>query len=284
MNRTIYLNGAFVAPQQAQISIFDRAVLFGDAMYEVAGVLDGRLVDFDSHLSRMRRSLNALSIPQPLDREQVLGIYRRLIAVNALQEGLVYMQISRGAAERDFVYAKHMSPTVFMFTQAKQSVDNPCAQTGAALKSVEDIRWARRDIKSVNLLGQVFAKQAAHAAGADEALMIGADGNVTECGATSFFIVRDNTIITRPLTNDILPGVTRKALLALCEANGQALVQRAVSLAEVYEADEAFISGASTYVLAVTRIDGRAVGAGVPGAVSKRLRQLYIDYARSTAI
>ncbi len=284
MSRTVYLNGAFIPPEQAQVSIFDRAVLFGDAIYEVAGVLDGKLLDFDSHMKRMIRSLGALSIPQPMDREQVLYAYRKLVIANQLDEGLVYMQISRGVAERDFTYTEGLTPTVFMFTQVKSEVEKSYLETGVELKSVPDIRWARRDIKSVNLLGQVLAKQVAHEAGAYEALMIGPDGHVTECGATSFFMVIGETIITRPLSNEILPGITRQALIQLCEPNAFKLVQRTVTLEEVYAADEIFISGASTYILPVTRVDGRSIGSGRPGEISKRLRQRYMAHARSTAI
>ena len=282
MTRTVYLNGNFIAPEQAQISIFDRSVLFGDAIYEVAGVLDGKLINFENHFNRMARSLKELSIPQPLDRDQILEIYRKLVSLNQLDEGLVYMQITRGAAERDFTYAEDLTPTVFMFTQTKNPAEYNYVKTGVELKSVEDIRWARRDIKSVNLLGQVLAKQSAHKAGAYEALMIGPDGDITECGSTSFYIVSGDTIITRPLSNEILQGMTRKSLLALCEENQQQLIQRAVSLEEVYQADEAFITGASTYVLGVSKVDGREIGTGVPGKVTERFRQIYIDHARAT--
>ncbi len=284
MSRTVYLNGDFIAPEQAKISIFDRAVLFGDAIYEVAGVLDGKLLDFDNHISRMVRSLNELSIPQPLDREQVLTAYRRLIEANELDEGLVYLQVTRGQAERDFIYDPGIEPTVFMFTQVKQPAENDYVSSGVSLKSVPDIRWARRDIKSVNLLGQVLAKQTAHEAGAYEALMIGNDGKITECGATSFFVVTGNTIITRPLSNEILPGVTRKALMQLCDTNALTLEQSYLTLDQVYAADEAFISGASTYVLPVTRIDQTSIGDGNPGPITTRLRLIYIDHARATSI
>jgi D-alanine transaminase len=284
MSRTVYLNGALIPPEQARVSIFDRAVLFGDAIYEVAGVLDGKLVDFDNHIKRMVRSLDALSIPQPLDRGQVLDAYRKLVSANQLDEGMVYMQISRGVAERDFVYAGGLTPTVFMFTQVKSVEEKYYPDKGIALKSVPDIRWARRDIKSVNLLGQVLAKQSAHEAGAYEALMIGPDGYVTECGSTSFFMVTGNTIITRPLSNEILPGITRQALIQLCETNAFKLVQRAVTLEEVFSADEAFISGASTYILPVTKVDDRDIGSGRPGKTCKRLREVYIAHARATAI
>ena len=284
MTPTVYLNGEYMPSDQAKISIFDRAVLFGDAIYEVAGVIDGKLINFENHYHRMVRSLGELSIPQPLDREQILQAYRQLVIDNQLDEGFVYMQITRGVAQRDFHYSKDLTPNVFMFAQLKDAAEYSYVETGVELKSVEDIRWARRDIKSVNLLGQVMAKQIAHEAGAHEALLIAPDGYVTECGSTSFYIVSDNKIITRPLTNEILPGMTRKSLLDLCQENGHELVMRAVTLEEVLGADEAFITGASTYVLAVNKVDGHDIGSGAPGPVSNRLREIYIKHARETAI
>ncbi len=284
MSRIVYLNGEYLPPESAKVSIFDRGVLFGDAVYEVAGVLDGKLLDFEHHLSRLDGSLSKLSIPPPLSGDELLDVFRKLVKRNGIQEGLVYLQITRGEAERDFTYPVGMTPTVFAFTQVTDSSTNPEAQTGVSLKSVPDIRWARRDIKTVNLLGQVLAKQAAEDAGAYEALMIGPDDVISECGATSFFIVRNNTIITRPLSNDILPGVTRRAVLALCERDGIGLDETAVTLQQAYDADEAFITGASTFVLPVTQIDDQVVGSGSPGPVTAGLRRIYLDYARETAV
>jgi len=284
MNRTVYLNGEYLPESEAKISIFDRAVLFGDAIYEVAGVLDGKLIDFDSHMQRYHSSLGKLDIPVPLDNEQVLTAFRELVKLNGIDEGLIYIQITRGEADRDFVWQGKLQPTVFMFTQKKISVENKYAETGVILKSVEDIRWARRDIKSVNLLGQVLAKKAASDAGAYEALMIGSDGYITECGATSFFIVTDDLLLTHPLNNDILPGVTRKALVALCNTHGFRLVETGFKLEEALQADEAFISGASSYVLPVVQIDGQIIGDGTPGPCYQKLRKIYIDHARASSI
>ena len=284
MSRVVYLNGEYVEPEQAKVSIFDRGILFGDGIYEVAGVINGKLISFDHHMARLHYSLAQLFIPQPLSDEQILAAYRKLVEMNHVDEGMVYMQITRGSAERDFVYAKDLTPTVFMFTQTKPDIENQKVKVGVALKSVEDIRWARRDIKTVNLLGQVFAKQQAHDAGAYEALMIAPDGYVTECGSTSFYIIKDNTIITRPLSNDILPGVTRKSLLALMQKHNLKLHERNFTLDEVYNADEAFISGASTYVLPVTKVDGKSIGTGKPGNLVLELRSIYVDHITANAI
>ena len=284
MKRIVFLNGNYLPEQEAKISIFDRAVTFGDAIYEVAGVLDGKLVDFEHHMQRYFNSLKKLSLESPLSQPDILQAFRQLVELNQLDEGLVYMQVTRGTAERDFVWPEDIRPTVFMFTQAKATSENEAGQSGVTLASTADIRWARRDIKSVNLLAQVLAKKAAHDAGAYEALMIDTEGYVTECGSTSFFIVRDKLILTRPLNNDILPGVTRRAVVSLCNSQGLRLVETRFTLDEALTADEAFISGASSYILPVVKIDDQEINAGTPGELTVRLRQIYMEYARASLI
>ena len=284
MTRIVYLNGEYLPAAQARISIFDRAVTFGDAIYDVAGVLDGKLVDFDHHMQRYFSSLEKLGIPSPLTRDEILDVFRRLVELNALDEGLVYLQVTRGEAERDFVWPDDIRPNVFMFTQVKSSLENAAAETGVSLVSAPDLRWARRDIKSVNQLGQVLAKRIAHDAGAYEALLIDNEGFITECGSTRFFVVRGDEILTRPLSNDVLPGVTRRALVALCRQHALQLRECRFTLDDALAADEAFLSGASSYVLPVTRIDDRPVGDGSPGPTTRRMRDIYIDYARASLL
>lgn len=284
MTRIVFLNGEYLPADEARISIFDRAVNFGDAIYEVAGVLDGKLVDFAHHMERYFNSLDKLGIASPLSQQQVLQAFRKLVELNQIDEGLVYMQVTRGEAERDFVWPDDIEPNVFMFTQHKASIENRAAETGVSLASAPDIRWARRDIKSVNLLAQVLAKKTAHDAGAYEALMIDGDGYVTECGSTSFFIVKGDLILTRPLSNDILPGVTRRAVVSLCQREGLRLVENKFTLDDALDADEAFISGASSYILPVIRIDDREISGGKPGNLTRELRQIYIEHARASLI
>lgn len=284
MSRIVFLNGDYLPADQAKISIFDRAVNFGDAIYEVAGVLDGKLIDFEHHMQRYANSLEKLQITSPLSQQQILEAFRQLVERNQLDEGLVYMQVTRGVAERDFIWPDDIEPNVFMFTQSKESVENEAAESGITLASTDDIRWARRDIKSVNLLAQVLAKKVAADAGAYEALMVDADGFVTECGSTSFFIVKGDLILTRPLSNDILPGVTRRAVVALCTKHDLRLVENRFTLEEALNADEAFISGASSYVLPVVKIDDRQISGGKPGDLTRKLRQIYIDHARASLV
>jgi len=284
MNPFVYLNRQYLKAEDAKISIFDRGLLFGDAVYEVTGVIDGKLIDFQAHMARLSRSLKELSIPMPIENDDILQAYRSLVYKNKIKEGLVYMQITRGQGERDFVWRNGMKPNIFMFTQHKSVSEETLVSNGVTLKSVPDIRWARRDIKSVNLLGQVLAKYQAKEAGGYEALMVDPESYVTECGSTSFFVIKKNTIFTRPLSNEILPGVARNVVLQLCANHQVALQERQLILSQVLEADEAFITGAATYVLPVTKIDDRVIGNGIPGAITTKLRQIYIDHARANAV
>lgn len=283
MTRTVYVNGRYCAPEEASVSIFDRGLLFADAVYEVAGVFEGRLIDFAAHMRRLARSLGEMRIEPPMTEDEILAVMRELVTRNRVDEGLVYMQITRGIEERDFVPGDGLVPTVFMLTQEKPRAENRAAEVGIAVKSVPDLRWARRDIKTVGLLGQVMAKRAAKEAGCEEAWMI-EDGYVTEGGATSAHIVKDGVLVTRPLSNHILAGVTRAALLALAAENAVRIEERLYTIEQAYEADEAFITGASTYVCPVVRIDDRTIGDGRPGPVVRRLQEIYLDFIRKNAI
>ena len=284
MSRTVYINGEYCAEQDARISIFDRGLLFADAIYEVAGVIDGRLLDFEAHMQRLDRSLDEMRMPAPLTHNEILETMRELVRLNEVKEGLVYMQITRGSeGDREFLYQDGMQPTVFMFTQHKAASERDDYQNGISMVSAPDIRWARRDIKTVGLMGSVMAKWVAKAANAGEVLMH-KDGYVTEGGCTSFYIIKNGKLITRPLSNDILPGCTRKALLTLVEETDIELDERLFTLEETYTADEAFITGASTYVCPVVRIDGRSMGDEKPGPVTKRLQEIYYRHALEDSI
>src|SRR6516165_12297125 len=205
-----YVNGAYVRLTEANVSILDRGFLFADGIYEVSAVLGGKLVDNASHLARLQRSVGEISLPLPESLERIVEIQRELIARNSLEDGLVYIEVTRGAdVGRDFAFPKGVKPTLVMFTSAKDIVNAPVAKTGIGVITVPDIRWARRDIKSVALLAQVLAKQAAAEAGAGEAWMI-EDGKVTEGGSSSAFILtQDDVLVTRQNGNAILPGCTR---------------------------------------------------------------------------
>jgi D-alanine transaminase len=283
LSRIAYVNGEFLPLDEARISILDRGFLFADGIYEVSAVLDGKLVDNEAHLVRLARSVREIALLLPETLERIEEIQKELIARNDLVEGVVYLQVTRGAADRDFAFPKGVKPSLVMFTQVKNIVDSPAAQNGIAVKTLPDIRWARRDIKSVALLAQVVAKQAAAEAGCQEAWMV-EDGLITEGGSsTAFIVTRDDVIVTRPNSNAILPGCTRKALIALAEERQIRIEERAFSVEEARAAKESFITSASSFLQSVVTIDGTPVGDGKPGPVAKRLREIYIDFARTTS-
>lgn len=283
MSRIVFVNGSFVPYEQASVPVMDRGFLFADGIYEVSAVLDGRLIDNDAHLARLERSLGEIRIDNPYDRAQWVRFEEEMVRRNGLDEGLVYMQVTRGTADRDFGFPKDATPTVVMFTQAKAISSSPYARTGIGVITVPDLRWKRRDIKSVALLAQVLAKQAAVEAGVAEAWMV-EDGFVTEgSSSTAFIITRDRKIVTRPLSNAVLPGITRLAVMRLASENGLALEERLFTVEEAHVAAEAFLTSATMLIMPIVTIDGRTVGDGNPGELTTRLRALYFDAARQPA-
>lgn len=287
MTRTVFVNGEYLPETEAKISIFDRGFLMADAVYEVTSVLGGKLVDFEGHAVRLERSLKELDMKAPCSKEELLEIHRKLVEVNEIDEGLVYLQVSRGSdGDRDFVFPdpETTEPSLVLFTQNKPGLaDSPAAQKGAKIISIEDIRWGRRDIKTTQLLYPSMGKMMAKAAGADDAWMI-EDGYVTEGTSNNAYFVKDGKIVTRPLSNDILHGITRKAVLRLAEEAQMQIEERLFTIDEAKEADEAFTTSASAFVMPVVEIDGVALGDGTPGALAKRLREIYLDEARAKAI
>ena len=279
MERIAWLNGEFVPLADAKVSAQDRGFLFADGIYEFTAVLDGKLVDSEAHLARFARSAAGLDLMLPLCAAAIETIQRDLIARNGLDQGGIYFQLTGGPAERDFL-APSTAPTLFMFTQAGDLLDRPAATTGIAVKTIDDPRWARRDIKSIMLLGQVLAKREAAAAGAQEAWLV-EDGFVTEGASSSALIVtQDGTLVTRPNSQAILPGCTRKAVIAIAERDGITVEERLFTVAEALAAREAILTSASNFVLPVVTIDGRPIGGGTPGPIARRLRDLYIEAAR----
>ncbi|MDI4234663.1 MULTISPECIES: D-amino-acid transaminase [unclassified Bradyrhizobium] len=285
MEKIAYVNGSYVPLSEAKVSVLDRGFLFADGIYEVAAVLDGKLVDNASHLARLERSVGEIRLELPETIARIQEIQKELVARNKLVNGMVYLEVTRGAdTGRDFAFPKGVKPTLVMFTSEKDIVGAPSARTGINVITVPDIRWERRDIKSVALLAQVLAKQAAAEAGAGEAWMI-EDGKVTEGGSSSAFILtQDDVIVTRQNGSEILPGCTRKAVVALAEERQLRVEERAFSIEEALAAKEAFITSASLFVQGVVAIDGKKVGNGKPGPMTDRLREIYVEFAKATAV
>ena len=280
MSRTVYVNGSFVPEDDAKISVFDRAFLFAEGVYEVTAVLGGRP-------DRSRKSSRA---PRPLARRDAdrtpaqpcassARLHAELIALNKVEEGVVYLEITRGVADRDFLYPEGVPPTVVAFTQSRPLLDNPYAETGVKVITLPDLRWKRRDIKSTALLAQTMGKQEAKRRGAYEAWMV-ENGFVTEgTSSTAFILDVNGTIRTQPLGHHILPGVTRRAVLRLAQEEGLAIEERPFTVAEAMQAREAFLTAASAFVLAGGGDRRKPIGDGRPGPVAQEFRRLYIEEA-----
>ena len=284
MTKIACVNGNFLPENDASISIFDRGFLFGDGIYEAVSILDGKLIDVKPHLARLDRSLHAVGMSAPYSHAEIIELLRELVAQNNMREGLLYFQITRGVAPRAFHFpADSVRQTFVAFTLPMPLIDRPDVLEGVKLVSVPEQRWARRDIKSICLLPQCLGKQAAVEQGGYEALMV-EDGMVTEGTSSSAYIIKDNALITRPLSNAILPGVTRRAIMALAKQDNIKIDERLFSLEEAYQADEACITAASNFIMPVVDIDGHKIGEGKPGPVVNRLRELYIEEMRKSAI
>jgi D-alanine transaminase len=275
--RIVYLNGEYLPENEARISIFDRGFLFADGVYEVTTVVDGKLIAFEGHFQRLNRSLAELQIEAEIDRDELLEIHRELITRNDLDQGMIYLQITRGnPGDRDFAFpTEPTEPTMVLFTQEKTVIGTAIEDKGLSVISIEDLRWGRRDIKTIQLLYPSLAKMEAKARGADDAWMV-QDGEVTEGTANNAYIVKDGTIITRNLTNEILHGITRKSVLACAKALQMKVEERPFTIEEVKAADEAFATSASGFVNPVVEIDGERIGSGKPGQVAARLRDEYV--------
>jgi len=278
MDSIVYLNGNYLPETKAQISVFDRGFLLADGVYEVVPVLDGRMIDVESFWERFTRSLQALSLPRPMERDECLAMLQNLIRKNHLHEGGLYLQVTRGVAPRVFEFPKGLEPTCMAFAFEKKILASPLAQQGVRVVTVEDIRWKRRDIKSIALLGQSMAKEETVRKGAYEGWMVEA-GYITEGTASSAYIVKNGTIITRPLSRDILPGIRRRLILEIAPEHGIPVEQRPFTPEEAYQADEAFLSSATTLIYPIIEIDGHTIGDGQAGPITRQLRDLYIQTA-----
>jgi D-alanine transaminase len=286
MTRTVFVNGDYLPETEAKVSVFDRGFLMADGVYEVTSVLGGKLIDFAGHCRRLARSLDALEMTNPHSDDEWLAIHRELVARNGIVDGMVYLQVTRGnPGDRDFAYpAADLPPTVVLFTQSKPGLaESPAAKTGWKVISIPDMRWGRRDIKTVQLLYPSMGKMMAKKAGVDDAWFV-EDGFVTEGTSNNAYIVKGNKIITRQLSHDILHGITRAAVLRFAREAQFEVEERNFSIAEAQDADEAFITSASAFVMPVVQIDGKDLGSGKPGPVAARMREIYLEEMRKAAV
>ena len=276
MSRIAYVNGRYLPMRAAKVHVEDRGYQFGDGVYEVCEVRGGRLIDERRHLDRLKRSLAELRIRLPMSPAALGIVLREVIAKNRIGYGIVYLQVTRGVARRDHAFpAPELRPSVVVTARALNSARNEAlAAAGIAVVSVPDNRWGRVDIKTIGLLPNVLARQAAIERGARDAWFVDKDGAVTEGACSNAWIVTQaGTIVTRPADDAILRGITRTVVLEAIKALGLALEERAFTLEEAYAAREAFVTAASQIVLPVVRIDGRLIGDGKPGPVATALRR-----------
>ena len=285
MSRIVFVNGEFVPEEEAKVSIFDRGFLMADAVYEVTTVLEGKLIAFDGHMVRLERSLNELGMDTPEWMDELLSIHKKLVEENNLENGMIYLQVSRGVADRDFAYPAEGTPTsLVLFTQAKNPLANPMYETGARVITVPDQRWGRRDIKTTQLLYPSMAKMMAKAAGVDDAWME-EDGFINEGTSNNTWIVtKEGKLVTRHLSNSILHGITRKAVVRCAELLQMEVEERPYTKEEAADASEAFFTSASAFVCPVVEIDGHTIGEGKPGNVVAKLREIYLEESMKEAV
>jgi D-alanine transaminase len=281
MSRIAYVNGRYVPQPRARVAVEDRGYLFSDGVYDVIPVHSGRLAFADRHLDRLDRSLGELRIAAPMSRAALLQVAREVVRRNDVRNGALYVQVTRGVAPRDHKFPKGVKPSLVMMAKKWKAPAQELLEKGAAVVTLPDQRWARRDIKSISLLANVLAKQAAAEQGAFEAWLIDHDGMVTEGASTTAWIATDEgELVTRPTGTEILPGITRAVVVEVARELGLTLRLRAFSREEAYAAREAFLTSTSNFVLPITRIDGNPVGEGRPGPVAARLRAAYLKKAR----
>ncbi len=286
MSQVVYVNGEYVAAEDAKISVFDRGFLMADAVYEVTSVLGGKLIDFEGHVTRLQRSLSELQMMAPVSMDELLEIHRQIIARNNIDEGGVYLQVTRGAdVARDFVWPdpEVVKGGIVLFGFEKPLVNAKVLEEGISVISQPDERWGRRDIKTTQLLYPSFAKMQAKQQGAGDAWFV-EEGYVTEGTANNAYIVKDGVIITRQLTNDILHGITRAAILRFASEAQMKVEERPFTIEEAQSADEAFVTSATGFAQPVIKIDGVDIGTGKPGPISVRLREIYTEEMRKTAV
>lgn len=283
MSRIAYVNGRYLRHAEAAVHIEDRGYQFSDGVYEVCGVRDGMLVDEDYHLERLVRSLGELRIAMPMALPALRHVLREVVGRNGISFGLIYLQVTRGVARRDHPFPNPPVRPALVVTAKRIDPKRIAAavEKGVGVITMPDQRWARRDIKSVSLLANILAKQAAREAGAYEAWLVDRDGFVTEGSSTNAWIIdSEGRVITRPLSADILPGVTRRVLLEAAAREGIEVIERAFTVEEARSAREAFISASTAIITPVVRIDEVAIGNGAPGSLTMRLRAAYEGVAQ----
>jgi D-alanine transaminase len=282
--RQVYINGDFKKEDEAKVSVFDRGLLFSDSLYEVTAVINGKLIDFNNHMKRLDRSMTELKFKKLLNHLDILIFHRKLIELNNLKEGMIYLQVTRGVADRSFDMPKDkIEPTVLAFTQDKKIIDSESAKNGIKVMTLDDMRWKRCDIKTTQLLYASMAKTEATEKGFDDAWML-REGYVTEGSSSNAWIIKSKIIMTRQSDNLILSGITRDAISKCAKDLGYEVVTKNITLQDAQSASEAFITSATACVMPVVKINASQIGDGKPGKFVTALREEYIKQALESAI
>ena len=282
--RQVYINGDFKKEDEAKVSVFDRGLLFSDSLYEVTTVINGKLIDFNNHMKRLDRSMTELKFKKLLNHLDILIFHRKLIELNNLKEGMIYLQVTRGIADRSFDMPKDkIEPTVFAFTQEKKIIDSESAKNGIKVMTLDDMRWKRCDIKTTQLLYASMAKTEATEKGFDDAWML-REGYVTEGSSSNAWIIKGKIIMTRQSDNLILSGITRDVIFKCAKDLGYEVVTKNITLQDAQSASEAFITSATACVMPVVKINASQIGDGKPGKFVTALREEYIKQAVASAI
>ncbi|MBO1324782.1 aminotransferase class IV [Acetobacter sp. TBRC 12305] len=278
MSEDVFLNGRFLSPAEATLSVFDRGFLFGEGIYEVWAVVGQRIVDTESHLKRLDRSLAECGLPTPPERDTLPQILTELVRRGGLTDGFIYLQITPGAGERDFTGTADTRPTLFIMARKKDLLGAPALESGMAVDLVPDIRWLRRDIKTTMLMPQVMAKKNAVRQGLKDAVFYDETG-ITEGASSNIFIVTESGAVrTRPLSHKLLPGCTRGRIVALARDHGIQVHEQAFSVEELLTAREAFVTSATSLIVPIIQVNEKTIADGKPGPVTRTLQKLYIDY------
>lgn len=282
--RQVYINGEFKREDEAKVSVFDRGLLFSDSLYEVTTVINGKLIDFNNHMKRLDRSMTELKFKKLLNHLDILIFHRKLIELNNLKEGMIYLQVTRGVADRSFdMPMNEIKPTVLAFTQEKKIIDSESAKNGIKVMTLDDMRWKRCDIKTTQLLYASMAKTEATEKGFDDAWMI-RQGYITEGSSSNAWIIKGKIIMTRQSDNLILSGITRDAIFKCAKDLGYEVVTKNISLPDAQSASEAFITSATAFIMPVVKINNNQIGDGKPGKFVTALREEYIKQALQSAI
>jgi D-alanine transaminase len=282
--RQVYINGDFKKEDEAKVSVFDRGLLFSDSLYEVTTVINGKLIDFNNHMKRLDRSMTELKFKKLLNHLDILIFHRKLIELNNLKEGMIYLQVTRGVADRSFDMPKDkIEPTVLAFTQEKKIIDSESAKNGIKVMTLDDMRWKRCDIKTTQLLYASMAKTEATEKGFDDAWML-REGYVTEGSSSNAWIIKGKIIMTRQSDNLILSGITRDAIFKCAKDLGYEVVTKNITLPDAQSASEAFITSATACVMPVVKINASQIGDGKPGKFVTALREEYIKQALESSI